>query len=111
MGLDLHFRGTNSELVPTGNVLQPYEPLKIEYDDFFTLNDHISECSWSEGFTILNAAPVKVEEDGSNNFTWNTGIYTYEQIMKHLSDTKVSRFLIEQIKKKLYTKYIHIQIY
>ena len=64
MGLDLHFRGTNSELVPTGNNWQPYEPLKIEYDDFFTLNDHISKCSWSEGLIIRNSAPVKVDEDG-----------------------------------------------
>lgn len=111
MGLDLHFRGTNSELVPTGNIWEPYEPLKIEYDNFFTLNGHISENSWYEGHIIYDSAPVKVKGDGTNNFTWNTGIYTYEQIMKYLLDTKVSRFLIEQIKKKPYIKYIHIQIY
>lgn len=111
MGLDLHFRGTNSELVSTGDIWQPYEPLRIEYDDFFTLNDQISEDSWFEGSIIRDFAPVKIEEDGTNNFTWDTGIYTYEQIMNCLLDTKVSKFLIEQIKKKPYTKYIHVQIY
>ncbi len=110
MGLDLHFRGTNSDLISTGNTWQPYEPLKIEYDDFFTLNDHICECSWAAGLNIRDSAPVIVKEDGTDNFVWDTGIYTYEQIMNSL-ETKLSRFLIEQIKEKPYTKYIHIQIY
>lgn len=107
MSKDLSYSGSNTCNVKSNwlNSVNEYV-----YSDFFTLSSSLKN-SWEDADNIVNSAPVFVEEDCSEEFAFNTGIYTYEELMSILPNNPTANLLKRYIREKPYTKYIFIQVY
>lgn len=110
MGYDLTFKGSNTCNIDGADYATTIND--YVYDDFFTLN---SDFGWTDGFEIRDNAPIFVKDNGTNDFTWDTGIYPYEDLVcKLLGKSKFNKtyeFLLSEIQKRPKTKYIFIQIF
>lgn len=109
MSLDLTYKGSNTCNTTDTDWIKTIN--EYVYDDFFTLSRNNFEDPWTNGFKILDEAPIKVKDDGSADFCFNTGIYKYEELMDLDDSNPAIAFLKKEIKKQPQTKYIFIQIF
>ena len=102
MGYDLHFTGSNTCILRKNEFI---------YTDLFTLSIRQFNDPWVDGFKVLCEAPIQVKENSSADFSWQTGIYTYEQLIALAETSDVIKYLKRCVKKQPYCKYIFIQVY
>lgn len=70
-----------------------------------------SDFDWTEAENILDKAPIKIKDDGTADFCFDTSIYPYYDLIYQTGRNKTLDFLIEQIQTKPKTKYIFLQIF
>lgn len=80
------------------------------YTCSITLNNQFKNAS-ADGFAVRKNAPIQVYANDTADFTWNTGIYTYEQVMEIQPENDVVIAFKKCVSEKPYCKYIFVQVY
>ena len=120
MGLDLKIIGSMTNWTPDNPKYKDYEKKgkggwsnkvinDIRWSEFIDLTSE----DWTEALHLVREAPLFAEDNGDVDFTWDTGIYTSEELVKLISESnsnlaiKIQKVLMEQLN----TKYFFIQLF
>ena len=120
MGLDLKIFGSMTNWTPDNPKYKDYEKKgkggwsnevinDIRWSEFIELTSE----DWAEAVHLVKDAPLFTKENGDVDFTWDTGIYTSEELVKLVSESnsqlaiKIQGVLLKQPN----TNYFFVQIF